>query len=215
MKNTKKQIILIISFAALVLIIGVVIIGWCNLTFFSNTSEDKQCLSENEKDFLLDYLSQFKVEAVASGANETETTRIVQKHQLMEDYRTCVNAMASNTLTEAEYNEHYEQLMSLANKLLLLEPDKNEEQEFELLLRQLLLKLKDERYYCEVYGNQYVSGCNIDIVSLDQSITEIKTLLESYIRKEITIEAAKNAYMECYSLIEKGSPRIYNLLSSP
>ena len=167
-----------------------------------------------EKNFCLGYLVNFKAEAVTDGESAEEAERITRKNALLQEYRTYVDTLYMQVMKQKDYDAHYEHLMGLFTELLLLEPEETPEELLDGNIRLLLLILKDDLYYSDLYGEAYIKDRKLDTAQLKQAIAELTALQEKLNGKQLTFEQAQRDYTACLEVVKTASPQAYSSVSS-
>lgn len=178
-------------------------------------NNDKMIFGNQERNFCLGYLDNFKAETVTGGEGAEEAARITRKNALLQEYRAYVDRLYDQKMTIGEYDNHYAHLMDIFFELLPLEPEKTPQEKFEIQLQNIISRLKEDLYYSEVHGEMYIEERKLNIPQLKKCIEEFTALQNKIAAKQLSFEQMQQEYTLYLERVKTASPYEFSAATSP
>lgn len=173
-----------------------------------DTCDNVMVFGDDEKEYCLGYLSNFKNESLTGSESPDEAKRITRKNELIQEYKAYVGKHYGRTMTNEEYRSHYDHLMEMFQELLTLEPEPTPQEQLLSKAKFLRSGLDDELTFGK-RDEHYRQVYNIDLPMLETLITHLKTLQKQIENGEITYEQSLREYEKCLEELKIAHPRRY------
>ena len=191
-KKKKVLVIVAVSLAALLLIVGVL-----NTVLF--IKETFVYFGEEDREYFLEKIRYLSGEVVTEGMPEIEIERINLKNSLIQEYTEIVDRHSYRFMKGGEYLAYEEHMNMLADDIARLTPEKYARRYVRDKMSESLYRLISHSRNMHKYGQEYVASHHLDEEKLREAIDRYNDLSWDVVEGRISIDEAKQLFQEINS----------------